>query len=253
MISVCIVTYNGEKYIRDQLLSILSQLGDEDEVIVSDDGSIDRTLDLVRDIGDSRVKILLHEKPTNPYRGAYRNIYYVYRNVENALKAASGSYIFLADQDDVWLPNKVQRVMQEFDRGAVCILHNNIVVDKDLCVLSESYFDFSKPSFNLIRIIARCPFQGASMAFTREVALNSLPFPKNPISHDHWIAYNAYFRRKPMALIRDPLLLYRRHGSNVSPSSEKSPNSLWFKISYRFRLIWAALSVIFCNRESKHK
>lgn len=251
MISVCITTYNGEQYIRDQLLSILAQIGPGDEVVVSDDGSTDHTLQLIRNINDSRVKICLHKKSANPYRGAYKNIYYVYRNVENALRMASGDYIFLADQDDVWLPNKVQRVMQEFAQGAVCILHNNIVVDQDLHVLSESYFDFSRPSFNLLRIIARCPFQGASMAFTREVALSSLPFPKNPVSHDHWIAYNAYFRRKPMVLIYEPLLLYRRHGNNVSPSSEKSPNSLWFKISYRFRLIWAALSIISCMRNSK--
>lgn len=243
MISVCIPTYNGEIYIKEQLDSILPQLSFNDEIIISDDLSTDKTLSIIHDIEDPRIKIFTHQKVNNPYIGPYKNIYYVYKNVENAIQHASGDYIFLSDQDDIWLPNKINRIMQAFNEGADCILHNNKVIDNEYNILLESYFNFTRPSLNLIKIIAKCPFQGASMAFTKKIACQSLPFPNNPISHDHWIAYNAYFRNKKITLIQEPLMLYRRHGNNVSPSSEKSTNPLWFKISYRILLIRAAIQI----------
>ncbi|MCD8291094.1 MAG: glycosyltransferase, partial [Prevotella sp.] len=96
-VSVCIATYNGEKYIEEQIRSILSQLSDNDEVIISDDGSHDQTLSLIQSIGDKRIKIFQNE-------GRHGFKY----NFENTLKKVQGDYIFLCDQDDVWLPNKVQ-------------------------------------------------------------------------------------------------------------------------------------------------
>ena len=101
MISVCMATYNGEKYIREQIDSILAQLGDKDELIVSDDGSADATLSIVRSFSDPRIKIISNtgKHGTNG-------------NFENALKHAQGDYIFLSDQDDVWLPGKVNICLQ---------------------------------------------------------------------------------------------------------------------------------------------
>ena len=95
MISVCIATYNGEKYLREQLDSILPQLAESDEVIVSDDGSTDGTIDLITSLNDPRIKIV-----SNSGRKGYVG------NFENALKHTTGDYIFLSDQDDIWYPNK---------------------------------------------------------------------------------------------------------------------------------------------------
>lgn len=238
-ISVCMATYNGGRYIREQLNSILMQLSPMDEVIISDDRSTDDTLAVIASFADPRIKVYVHEEIENQFKGAYINIYNVYKNVQNALMYAIGEYIFLSDQDDIWLPDKVERVMQEFDNGAECILHNNKVIDNNHNTLLESYFTFSNPSENWIRFITKCFYQGASMAFTARIKDLALPMPKNPISHDHWIACVAWTHGKKISFIQEQLLLYRRHGNNVSPSSEKSPNSLWFKISYRFRLLWA--------------
>lgn len=232
-------TYNGGKYIREQLESILAQLSPEDEVIISDDRSTDDTLSIIKSFNDSRIKVYSHEKIINPFSGTYRNIYYVYKNVENALKYSLGDYIFLSDQDDIWLPHKVKRIMSEFDKNNECILHNNRVINNNHDTLMESYFDFTNPSENWMRFIVRCFYQGASMAFTSKIKDLSLPMPENPISHDHWIACIAWTHGKKICFIEEQLLLYRRHGNNVSPSSEKSHNSLWFKVSYRFRLLWA--------------
>lgn len=231
-------TYNGERYIREQLESILSQLDAQDEVILSDDRSTDRTLAVVSSLNDRRIKVYIHPETSNPFKGSYRKIYTVYKNVEYALSKAAGDYIFLADQDDVWLPNKVDRVTKEFELGAEVVLHNNQVVDMQGNVLVPSYFSWSKPSRSTVRFIVRCFYQGASMAFNRRIKELSLPFPdKWPVSHDHWIAAVGWTHGKNISFIHEPLLLYRRHGQNVSYSSEHSSNSLYFKISYRFNLL----------------
>ena len=94
MISVCIATYNGEKYIKEQLLSILPQLGKKDEVIISDDHSTDNTLDIVKGLNDNRIKIVMNNREKG-----YTS------NFENALSYAIGDYIFLSDQDDIWMSN----------------------------------------------------------------------------------------------------------------------------------------------------
>ena len=101
MISVCMATYNGGKFIREQLESILSQLPSADaEVVIADDGSTDDTLAVVNSFGDSRIRVLNVEKQLG-----------VIYNYERALQASKGEIIFLADQDDIWLPEKVTKVL----------------------------------------------------------------------------------------------------------------------------------------------
>lgn len=104
MISVCVATYNGEKYLQEQLDSILIQLAPDDELIISDDFSTDKTrsiLDSYR--ADPRIKLL-----EGPQKG-------IIKNFEHAINQASGDLIFLADQDDVWLPDKVADTKAKFD------------------------------------------------------------------------------------------------------------------------------------------
>ena len=99
MISVCIATYNGEPFIAAQLESIIAQLSPEDEIIISDDGSTDRTLEVVQALDFPCVRILHHE-------GEHGYV----SNFENALRAARGDVIFLSDQDDLWKPGKVEQI-----------------------------------------------------------------------------------------------------------------------------------------------
>ena len=98
MISVCIATYNGEKVLKRQIDSILSQLGDSDEIIISDDGSKDRTLEVLANYDDKRIKIFHHQKRPEDKHSAE----IVAHNFENAIEHAQGDYIFIADQDDEW-------------------------------------------------------------------------------------------------------------------------------------------------------
>ncbi len=236
-ISVCIPTYNGAKYIKEQLESILVQLKEDDEVIVSDDRSSDKTIEVIESLNDHRITILRHPEVINKHRGHYYKVYALCCNVENALKHATGDYIFLSDQDDIWLPNKVARVVEELDRGVECVLHDNRVVDNDMNTLMESYFTFSRPSGSWLQFFTFNPYQGASMAFNRRILNLSLPFNRTlPIGHDHWIACAVWSHKKQIAIIREPLLLYRRHDNNVSAATQKSNNGIYFKVSYRFNL-----------------
>jgi glycosyltransferase involved in cell wall biosynthesis len=242
MISVCIPTCNGALYIEEQLRTILSHLGPRDEVVVSDDGSRDGTLEIVRRMGDKRIRIHDHPPMENPFDGPSRTIYAIYRNVEHALSKAKGDVIFLADQDDVWLPGKVARVMEEFERGVELVLHDNIVVDGRGGVVMDSYFDrFSHPGLNWIHFALKGFYQGSAMAFTRQVARRALPFPRMALAHDQWIASAEWTHGRRISFVHEPLMLYRRHGENFSECTGPSPNSLGFKLKYRIYMLRALL------------
>jgi len=103
-ISVCMATYNGERYLKEQLDSILKQLSFTDEIIISDDGSQDRTIEIIESFGDSRIKL---------FHSTQQNLIY---NFENALSKASGDIIFLSDQDDIWYENKVEKSMYHLQK-----------------------------------------------------------------------------------------------------------------------------------------
>ena len=244
-ISVCIPVFNGAAHIGEQLGSILSQLGPADEVIVSDDGSTDDTLGVVRRMNDPRIRLLHHPPIDNPYRGAWRTVVAVARNVEWAMGLATGDVIFLSDQDDVWLPGKVARVMEEFGRGAELVLHDSTVVAGDgTTVLLDSYFSYSRPGRGWLRFVAKCFYPGSAMAFTRRVARLSLPFPRFGLAHDQWIATVEWTHGKRISFIRTPLMLYRRHATTASTGVDRSRNTLAFKISYRINALRAIYTSI---------
>ena len=106
MISVCMATYNGENFIKEQIDSILPQLSDDDEIVISDDGSTDKTVDIIENYGDSRIKLLKYN--------SFRSTIY---NLENALKDSKGDVIFLCDQDDKWNEDKVNICLERGPTG----------------------------------------------------------------------------------------------------------------------------------------
>lgn len=235
MISVCVATYNGEKYIREQLVSIIAQLGPNDEVIVSDDGSVDCTLDIISGIGDSRIRVLHHDKLVRfPHTFDYTT-----HNVENALYHAKGDFIFLADQDDVWLPGKVN-VMSSALRDHLLVLSDCKVTDASLRIMHESYFELNDSRPGVLRNLIRNSFLGSCMAFRRELFDSALPFPAHTVPHDIWLGLLACLRGK-VAFVNQPLLFYRRHEATVSSSCRQSSFSLMFKVKYRLLCFWALL------------
>jgi glycosyltransferase involved in cell wall biosynthesis len=244
MISVCITTYNGEKYIKQQIGSILCQLGIADEIIVSDDNSTDRTLEIINSFEDTRIHIFNHTEINNPYSGYYRIIFAISRNVENALKYAKGDYIFLADQDDVWLPNRVKLSIERLQ------IYNLVISDCSMInrtgeVVKQSYFnEHIHPSKNVLRTFCKSSFHGCCMAFKKELKQDIIPFLNIPIGHDTWIGLVAIKKKYTIEFMRIPTVLYRLHNSNISVSETmNSKTSLWFKIKYRLNLIKAYINI----------
>lgn len=224
MISVCMASYNGEKYIEEQIRSILQQIGEDDELIVSDDGSSDNTLSIISGIKDSRIVVLYNNQ------GCYT------KNFENAISHAKGDYIFLSDQDDVWLPDKVTTTIAAFEKtGADFIVSSATAVDKDKNVLLKSTFDVGATKTGFWYNLMKTSYIGACMAFKKEVLQRVLPIPGKDkyIAHDYWIACicERYYKT---ALIDKPLILYRRHGENTSPALGKSKLSIAERVYKRF-------------------
>jgi glycosyltransferase involved in cell wall biosynthesis len=231
MISVCIATYNGEKYIKEQLDSILLQLGDEDEVIISDDGSVDETLNIIIAYKDQRIKI---------FQNSFRNLI---KNFEFALKQAKGDVIFLSDQDDVWLPNKT-KVCLDFLIYYDIIVSNCKVVNANLEVINDSFFKLNNSKKGFLSNLSKNSYLGCCLAFRKEILIKVLPFPESVPMHDIWLGFvsELFYKAK---FVDEPLLLYRRHGKNESPTAESSPYSLVQKIKFRFNIIKNIPIVIF--------
>ena len=228
MISVCIATYNGERFISQQLSSILSQLGDDDEVVISDDQSTDRTLEIIAGLNDPRVKVFSHQR----YTRHDFPLDCTTHNFQNALQHSSGDIIFLADQDDVWKPNKVNLCVEEL-RDNDFVICDCSVTDESLNVVKHSYFSSMHTNLSALSNLGICTWLGCCMAFRRKVLDASLPFPETQVAHDLWLGLVASSRFR-CKMIHEPLSYYRRHQDTASPVSKKNSYGLWFKVKYRF-------------------
>lgn len=203
-ISVAMATYNGEKYIEKQLLSILSNLESMDEVIISDDGSTDNTKDIIKSIGDKRVIVI-----DGPGEG-------IIANFENAISNCGGRYIFLSDQDDVWANNKVEKVLQTFEKtSAAVVVHDCRVVDSEGNLIEESFFKFRNSGPGKFKNIYKNTYVGCCMAFNAALKDAVLPIPRDIEMHDQWIGL-AGDAIGDNVFIEDKLIDFVRHTDNSS-------------------------------------
>lgn len=231
MISVCMATYNGEKFIKEQIDSILSQLDSNDELIISDDGSTDKTLEIIAAFNDKRIKVLNHAPPHG-----------VIFNFENALNHTSGDYIFLSDQDDMWLPGRKEKVLAKFASGYQLILTNAKVIDSSNRCIHESFMVLNHSQCGFWNNFKHNSFLGCCMAFTKETLSVSLPFPKNIAMHDWWIGLVLLITGTKYTFIEEVLHCYRKHGNNVSNSGEASPYCLSKKIFIRIQMAFSIIA-----------
>ena len=229
MISVCIPTYNGEKFLKPQVDSVLSQLSQDDEIIVSDDGSSDNTIEILESYKDRRIKIF-----KNSRKG-------VISNIENALQNSIGEYIFLCDQDDVWVENKVSIMMKAMVESDL-VISDCYVTDQNLNIIYESFYKQNNSKANRWLALLKNPYLGCCMAFNRKVLDKALPFPSKIPMHDIWIGNVAAFKFQ-IKFISDKLIFYRRHGNNTSTASAPTKASLMKQINYRLPVISGLLKL----------
>lgn len=222
-------TYNGEKYIKEQIESILVQLNAHDEIIISDDGSTDNTLQIIEEIRDSRISVI-----TNKFAKG------VSHNFENALNNAKGDLIFLSDQDDVWLPCKIGICKNELVENDL-VVSNCMVVDENRRVTHYSYFELAGSGKGFFKNLYRSTYLGCCLAFKKDILRKILPMPKSLLLfHDWWFGFisETCFKVK---FIEAPCMHYRRHSQTTSKTLSKSNLSLFKKIRYRLQLLCLGL------------
>jgi len=232
-ISVALCTYNGELYLREQLESILKQTHLPDEIIVCDDCSTDSTLEILdefRKIFPIPFEIYLNKKNLG-----------VSKNFERAISLCTGDIIVLSDQDDVWMLERIKKVIEVFDNKKDCsyVFSNAYVVNENLYQSGYTMWEsisFNKrqrenfkKGFQLDILLKHYVVTGATMAFRSELKKNILPIP-NIWFHDAWIALMGSIFGKG-CFIDEPLIYYRQHNSQLiggkkSSIVEKSMKSL---------------------------
>lgn len=225
MISVAMATHNGERYIAEQISSILCQLSESDELVISDDGSTDATLDVIASFGSPQIR-LLRLSPDRSLRLPER----VGRNFANALEQCRGSVVFIADQDDVWLRHKVQTMVAALQEADVAISDSWIVGSDDNC--SRLRYGRSSPLGNYL-LLGRAKYQGCCMALRREALRRMLPMPSRMPLYDSYLGLLGELTGR-VSYIAEPLILHRLHHANASQSVR---NPLLYKLSYRLRLL----------------
>jgi len=191
MISVAMCTYNGSKYLEEQLNSIIHQTRQPDEIVICDDRSKDDSIEIAQrtlENWNGIIRIVRNEK----------NLGFV-KNFEKAISFCHGDIIFLSDQDDVWKANKIEVIVKTFEKNpdAAMVFHDSELVDKNLHPLFPSFwrntlaFDHSKfLARNYKKLCIDNIIQGSACAFRRKVFELAVPFPE-PAYHDEWLGLVA--------------------------------------------------------------
>lgn len=240
-ISVCMGAYQGERYIGLQLRSILAQLSEDDEIIVVDDGSTDRTCSEVCVLQDPRLVLIQHTENQG-----------VLRTFETALSRSSGEIVFLSDQDDLWLPKKVEIILDAFarDPAAMLVASDAILIGEDGVKIGDSFYaKRGKFRAGLWSNLLVGKFHGCTMAFRSILLRRVLPFPPGGlVHHDTWIGcVNALIGGKTK-YIDEPLVAYRRHSTNVTGRFRLSN---YTRFRTRFQMLVGLLA--FCMRSGRNK
>ncbi len=233
-ISVAMATYNGEKYIEEQLLSICRQTRKPDEIVISDDGSKDATLEVVARVSKSEEAkgidfVVITDNPRHGYCG----------NFEWAIKHTTGDLIFLSDQDDVWMPEKIAEVYRVFQEHteALCVIHSAALIDGDGNKLEgdfQRYIKFDALQLNEMGVgrISRDPYleqsvssfiaNGMVMCISASLREKAIPFPETNGGHDQWIGFCALCGDECWYL-QSELTYYRLHGNNTCGFATHKP------------------------------
>lgn len=217
-------TYNGEKYIEQQMMSILRQLESDDEIIVSDDHSMDKSLDIVERLADARIKVVKPDLSQGPIR-----------NFEHALSYATKNIVVLSDQDDVWLENRILEIRAHFYRSTSeydLLVLDSRVVNQQLEVIEPSVFALLDAGTGLFKNIYRNTYIGCHMAFRRKLLEVALPFPRHISMHDVWLGLVSELVG-PVKFLPEISMLFRRTGNNFT-----NPKYPWkIRIQWRFYLL----------------
>lgn len=208
-ISVCMATYNGERFLRKQLETIVTQLAPHDELVIADDSSTDGTSAILADFAaaDPRIRFFAG----NTFRSPVFNF-------EFALKQARGDIIVLADQDDIWLENKLDVVRGIFSQNMarpLLVMLDGAVIDGDEREIYPSVLEKLKAGPGFWKNLFDNRYLGCCMAFSRDLLERALPFPQAIPMHDMWLGQLCE-RVGTTQFVPVMTMQYRKHSASLT-------------------------------------
>ncbi len=211
---ILLSTYNGEKYLKEQLDSLFAQSYQNFEIVARDDGSSDRTLEILREYGVEIVE-------SSENIGVKESFGLL---LEWALEHSGGEYFMFCDQDDVWSRDKIKNSMVKMEElensgeNSALLVHSDlVVVDEELKVVSGSFYehqrlDYKASSFK--KLLIQNIVVGCTQLFNKNLAKLCVKIPNGAIMHDWWVALVASYFGK-IVFLEDKSTLYRQHNSNT--------------------------------------
>mgnify|MGYP004543652471 FL=1 len=213
-IDILMATYNGEKYLEEQIESILNQTYSNFRLIISDDCSTDRTCAILKEYAqkDNRIELYFQEKNL----GYVKNFEFLLGKVENEL-------YMLSDQDDYWLPEKVEKTYNKLIQENVDMVFTDlIVVDEDEKIINKSFNELMNLKKKICKTVGTSELAylyncvtGCTIMGKKSNIKNIIPIPtySKHVLHDHWIALANSINGK-VAYLSEGLIKYRQHGTN---------------------------------------
>lgn len=217
MIDILMATHNGEAYLRQQIDSILSQSNQEWQLLIRDDGSQDNTVDIIEEY------VVRYPEKIRLIRDDGRRLG-TSLNFGRLLDYSHAKYVMFSDQDDIWLPKKIEltmKVMQAAEEqygNSPILVHTDLkVVDSNLSLIADSLWRYQKfsPEFSndLNSLMVQNVVTGCAMMMNKKARDVSIPLPEEAIMHDWWIAIRVAMEGK-IVYVSVPSVLYRQHSKN---------------------------------------
>lgn len=208
-ISVCMATFQGERYVAEQIESILPQLAQQDELVISDDSSTDRTPSIIARYAaaDQRIRFFPGQRFRSPVL-----------NFEFVLRQAQGDLVVLSDQDDIWLPHKLETVRSLFaeeDRRPFLVVLDGEIMDGEGRTIHPSVLSKLNAGRGFWKNLFDNRYLGCCMAFSRDLLHRALPFPRRIPMHDIWLGQLCE-RIGTTRFVPKVTMRYRRHEGTLT-------------------------------------
>ena len=247
-LAILMSTFNGEKYLKEQIDSLLNQEYEAFDIYIRDDGSTDQTVSILENYEHIYPNIYLL-KDTQGNIGVFKSFMYL-------LSQVHADYYMFCDQDDVWLSNKISMSMKRMNelediytlQIPLLVFTDLVLVNHKLDVIAESVWKITKtvPDIALKYLNGVCPMAGCTMLFNDAAKKVSLPISDKGWVHDYWVALSVA-KNGIIGYVSQPLIWYRQHGMNEIGAIGYPKNMLWEKVKNirkTLRINWCSYKMV---------
>lgn len=223
-VSILVTTFNGEKFLSQQLDSILRNMRQYDELIIVDDGSSDKTVDIIKKYIDTDSRVFFYTSGFHCHQKA----------IEFGVSKVKNDIIFYSDQDDIWMDDKIEKCIPYFENDSNLLLlqHDAITIDENNIQTSGSIIKQNKIKKGFFKNIIKGRYFGCCMVAKKELFQLATPFPTD-VYFDYWLGLIADSKKR-FKLVNLVLTQYRRHSTNQTTFKRRG---IRIVLKSRFKLI----------------